>query len=85
MLLVKPWHLSRRDKTDFNDLLLSEGVEAVRACVMAALEAMEAPAPANHQPLEIARERCATAINSAIDELLGRQPPVRRLRRSKLP
>ena len=75
MLLVKPWRLSRGDKSDFNDLLLSEGVEAVRARVMAALEAMEAPAPANHQPLEIARERCATAISSAIDELLGRQPP----------
>ena len=31
VLLVKPWRLSRGDKSDFNDLLLSEGFEAVRA------------------------------------------------------
>ena len=75
VLLIKPWRLSRGDKSDFNDLLLSEGVEAVRARVLAALNAMEAPATPAGQPLEIARERCATAISSAIDELLGRQPP----------
>ena len=55
VLLIKPWRLSRGDKSDFNDLLLSEGVEAVRACVMAALEPMEAPAPANPQPRDCAR------------------------------
>jgi hypothetical protein len=74
VLLVKPWRLSRGDKSDFNDLLLSEGVEGC-ARVLAALNAMEAPATPARQPLEIARERCATAISSAIDELLGRQPP----------
>jgi putative DNA primase/helicase len=75
VLLVKPWRLSRRDKSDFNDLLLIGGIEAVRARVLDALEAVRASTAPGHQPLEIARERCVTAINSAIDELLGRQPP----------
>jgi Toprim domain len=51
VLLVKPWRLSRGDKSDFNDLLLSEDVEAVRARVLAALNAMEAPATPVRQPL----------------------------------
>jgi hypothetical protein len=75
VLLVKPWRLSREDKSNFNDLLLVGSIEEVRARVLNALEAVRASTAPDHQPLEIARERCAAAINSAIDKLLARQTP----------
>lgn len=39
VLLAKPWKLTRRDKSDFNDLLQAEGVAAVRERIDAARRA----------------------------------------------
>jgi putative DNA primase/helicase len=36
VLMAKPWPLTRRDKSDFNDLLQQDGVEAVRERIKAA-------------------------------------------------
>jgi hypothetical protein len=68
VMLVKPWRLTRGDKTDFNDTLREEGREAVRQRIRAAVEPMSMPALPK---VKKARQDAARAIGEAMRELLA--------------
>ena len=71
VLRVKPWHLSKGDKSDFNDTLQAEGCEAVRERIEAALKPTEMPALPS---VEAARQDASLIIGKLIGELLQWRP-----------
>lgn len=64
-----PWALSRGDKSDFNDVLQSEGPEAVRERILAAIGTDEPPRPTKPS-LGDATRATALAIGETVDELV---------------
>lgn len=71
VLRVKPWHLSKGDKSDFNDTLRAEGREAVRERIEAALKATEMPALPS---IEAARRHARFSMSAVLGELLQWRP-----------
>jgi putative DNA primase/helicase len=71
VLRVKPWHLSKGDKSDFNDTLRTEGREAVRDRIEAALKPTEMPALPS---VEAARQDASLIIGNVLGELLHWRP-----------
>ena len=71
VLRVKPWHLSKGDKSDFNDALRAEGREAVRECIEAALKPTEMPTLPS---VEAARQDASLIIGKVLGELLQWRP-----------
>lgn len=74
VLMIKPWDLTRGNKSDFNDLLKAEGFDAVRRRIEAVLP-NAAPANALPSPLE-ARREMAAAMRSSFEALMAWQPGV---------
>lgn len=68
--VVKPHALTQRDKSDFNDTLRTDGREAVRDRIMAAIE--DRPAARVLPSVAEAQQKTAELINAAIDELLAK-------------
>jgi putative DNA primase/helicase len=75
VVMVKPHRLTQRDKSDFNDTLRAEGVDAVRDLIMAAIE--DQPAARVLLSVAEARQRAAELIGKAIDGLLDPDPHAR--------
>ena len=71
VLFVKPHQLTRRDKSDFNDLLRAKGITAVRARILAALDAKPAGQPEVSQPLTQARALLRRLMDQEFAELLA--------------
>ena len=64
-----PWALSRGDKSDFNDLLVAEGRDAVRQRILAAIGTDGPPRPKKPSLIE-ATGAAARVIGETIDELV---------------
>ena len=69
-----PWPLSRGDRSDFNDLLIAEGRDAVRRRILAAIGTDEPPGPKKPSLAEATRA-AAHAIGETVDELVRWIPP----------
>jgi putative DNA primase/helicase len=60
--VVTPWPRRRFDKSDLNDLIQREGVEAVRARILAALNPKDPHPPGARLPIPLARHRLGEAV-----------------------
>ena len=69
VLVAKPWDLTRRDKSDFNDLLQAEGVKTVRERLQAPLATPGLKITA--KPILAARTELTRALNASVDRLLA--------------
>lgn len=72
VLMAKPWELTRRNKSDFNDLLQADGFDAVRQRIEAVL-----PKPiiaGNRVKALEARRQLAAEMSASVEELLAWQP-----------
>lgn len=66
-----PWRISRGDKSDFNDVLKAEGVEAVRARIAAALAPRD---PGPDRGVVQARVALAREVDAAVSDLTAWRP-----------
>jgi putative DNA primase/helicase len=68
VLMVKPWRFTRRDKSDFNDLLRADGFKAVRDRILGALD--DRPVLPCLPNIEEVRPRAADMVDSVVADLL---------------
>ena len=73
VIVAYPWPTRRENKSDFNDTLQAEGLDAVRARIMTALDRM-GPA-VERVPIEVARVELAKAVDGFMDRALSWVPP----------
>ena len=75
VLKVKPWRLTRGDKSDFNDLLMAEGRDAVRGQILAAYAAFAEPIRSPNFPtLTEARQELRREMTGIFVEFLSWRP-----------
>ena len=72
VLVVKPWGLTRRNKSDFNDLLKADGFDAVRERIEKVLTTPIATG--TEVKLLPARMQLAAAMDRSVQQLLAWQP-----------
>ncbi len=75
VVVAYPWPIRRGNGSDLNDLLQAEGIDAVRARIMLALNPAGGPGGGGRVTLKVARAQLGKAVDGFMDRALAWLPP----------